>query len=94
MSFLFPKYIFKLFFQRRFFFIEVFFFQWFYKEDFFTRCSYFFPRVFPKEIKQSCGIKETIKKSDRKRDDDANREKQKLKNRAKRVRVCRNGRGN
>ena len=60
----------------------------FYKEDFFTRCSYFFPRVFQKEIKQSWAIKETIKKSDRKRDDDANREKQKLRNTAKRARVA------
>ena len=59
----------------------------FYKEDFFTRCSYFFPRVFQKEIKQSWAIKETIKKSDRKRDDDANREKQKIINTTKRARV-------
>ena len=59
----------------------------FYKEDFFIRCSYFFPRVFQKEIKQSWAIKETVKKSDRKRDDDANREKQKLRNRTKIARV-------
>ena len=49
---------------------------------------FFFQGVFPKEIKQSWEIRKTLKKSDRKRDDDANREKQKLKNRAKRVRVA------
>ena len=34
----------------------------FYKEDFFIRCSYFFPRVFQKEIKQSWEIKRNRKK--------------------------------
>ena len=73
---------FKEFFQRGFFF------QWFYKEYLFTRCSFFFQGVFPKEIKQSWAIRETVKKSDRKCDDDANRETQKLKNRAKRARIA------
>ena len=43
--------------------------------------------VFQNEIKQSWAIKETVKKSDRKRDDDANRKK-KLRNTAKRARVA------
>ena len=87
MSFIFQNIYISFFFKEGFFFKE-FFFQLFYKEDFFTRCSYFFPTVFQKEIKQSWEIKETVKKSDCKRDDDANREKQKLRNTSKRARVA------
>ena len=86
MSFFFQNIYISCFFKE-YFFSKSFFFQLFYKEDFFTRCSYFFPRVFQKEIKQSWAIKETVKKSDCKCDDDANREKQKLRNTAKRARV-------
>ena len=48
----------------------------------------FFQGIFPKDIKQSWEIIKTVKKSDRKHDDDANRKKQKLRNTGKRARVA------